>query len=107
MSRFERISVSELIIPLSDTAHKSSLVSVSLTPASVAAATSAYQNLTLPGVMTGDQVIPVTDPITNSVALTAARVASANTVSLQFTNPTAGALSPTAGTYVFLVISTN
>lgn len=104
MSRYENLSTSKLAIPPSDSAAKSSVVSLSLTPVSVAAATSAYQNLTVPGVNVGDQILPVTDPITNSVALTSARVASANTVSCQFTNPTAGALTPTAGVYAFLVI---
>lgn len=106
MSRFERLSVSDLTIPLSDTAHKTSMVSVSLTPASVAAATAAYQSLTIPGVQVGDQVLCSTDPITNSTALVSARVTATNTVALQFLNPTAGALTPTAGTYVFLVIAT-
>ena len=104
MSRYENLSTSRLAITSADSAIKSSMVSVSLTPASVAAATVAYQNLTVPGVAVGDNVIPVTDPIANSVSLTSARVASANTLALQFSNPTAGALSPTAGVYTFLVI---
>jgi len=106
MSRYERLSVSDLVIPLSDSANKSSMVSVSLTPASVAAATAAYQTLTVPGVQVGDQIIGITDPITNAVALTGARVTAANTVAVQFLNPTAGALVPTAGAYVFLVLAT-
>ena len=104
MSRYENLSTSRFVIPPSDSALKTSMVAVSLTPASVAAATCAYQNLTVPGVAMGDNVLAVTDPIANSVALTSARVAAANTLSLQFTNPTAGALTPTAGVYTFLVI---
>lgn len=104
MSKYERLSVTELTMPLTDSAQKSSMVSVSLTPASVAAATAAYQTLTVPGVSVGDSVICVTDPIANSTAVGNVRVTAANTVSMQFSNPTAGALSPTAGTYVFMVI---
>lgn len=104
MSKYERLSVTELTMPQVDSAAKGGMVSLSLTPASVGAATSAYQNVTVPGVAVGDAVLCVTDPITNAVALASARVASANTVALSFVNPTAGALTPTAGVYVFLVI---
>lgn len=106
MSRHERLTVSELIIPLSDGAHKTSIVAVALTPAAIAAATAAEQTLTVPGVQVGDVVICVTAPITNSTSLTGTRVTAANTVAVQFLNPTAGSLTPTAGTYVFLVLAT-
>jgi hypothetical protein len=79
------------------------IFSLSLTPAQVAAATSAYQNLTVTGVAVGDFVVCIGDPIANATAVTGAKVASANTVAVSFTNPTAGPLTPTSGTYVFLV----
>lgn len=104
MSKHERLSVTEVTIPLVDSAQKGSMVAVTLTPASVAAATSAAQTLTLPGVSVGDAVICVNDPIANSTAAGNVRVTAANTISMQFSNPTAGALSPTAGVYTFLVI---
>jgi hypothetical protein len=104
MSKYERLAVTEVAIPLVDSAQKGSMVSVSMTPASVAAATAAYQTLTLAGVSVGDAVLCVTDPINNATALVSARVTAANTVALQFVNPTAGALTPNPGTYVFLVI---
>ena len=82
-----------------------SLVTVTLTPISVAAATVAAQTLTaIPGVEATDVVIPVRNPIANSVALTGAVANGANSLSLTFVNPTAGALVPTAGAYTFLVI---
>lgn len=78
--------------------------SLSLTPASVAAATVASQNLTVPGVTTSDNFVLVLDtPITNAVAAVEAAVGSADTMAVRFVNPTAGALTPTAGTYTFLV----
>ena len=80
---------------------------MSLTPVSVAAATAAAQTRTsIPGVEATDIVIPVRNPIANSVALTNAVANGANSLSLTFVNPTAGALVPTAGTYTFLVIKT-
>jgi len=84
-----------------------SLVTVTLTPVSVAAATAAAQTLTaIPGVEATDIVIPVRNPIANSVALTGAAANGANSISATFVNPTAGALVPTSGAYTFLVIKT-
>jgi hypothetical protein len=80
------------------------IYSVSLTPASVAAATIASQNLTVTGVTTSDSfVIPLKTPISNATGIVDITVGSANTIAARFINPTAGALTPTAGTYVFLV----
>lgn len=104
MSRFEQLSTSELRIPATTSVAGGSLVSLSLTPASVAAATAAKQTFTVAGLETGFSVVPLTNPITNSVALTSAQVSAANTLQLGFVNPTAAALVPTAGTYTFLVI---
>jgi hypothetical protein len=104
MARHENLSVGQLV--MTPAARGSSLVSLSLTPASVGAATSATQNVTIPGIVVGDVVVPAADPITNATALVAARVASANTVALRFVNPTAGPLTPTAGAYTFLVVKT-
>ena len=106
MARHENLSVSQLVMTPSAVARGASLVSLSLTPASVATVTSPTQNVTIPCVVPGDVIVPAGDPITNAVALTSARVASANTVALRFVNPTAGALTPTAGVYTFLVIKT-
>lgn len=85
----------------------SSLISATLTPASVAAATVASQTgFTVPGVEATDVVICVRDPIANSTGIVKAAATAANTVSISFVNPTAGALTPTTGTYTFLVLKT-
>ena len=107
MARHETLDVRELAFPISSNAYQGSLVQLALTPAAVNTIIAPYQNVTIPGVRVGDLVIPMGNPITNNVALVAARVASANTVALQFVNPTAGSLTPTAGTYSFLVLRTN
>lgn len=96
--------VEELLIPQVTTPAAGSHLSVSLTPASVAAATAAYQNLTVTGLKAGTAIVPLTDPIANSTALVSARCTTDNTLALQFVNPTAGPLTPTAGTYTFLLV---
>jgi len=79
-------------------------IGVNITPASVAAATSAPQTFTVPGAQVGDAVF-VTPPAVNpGVAPVTARVSAADTVSISFMNATAGALVPSAGVYQFLLI---
>lgn len=80
------------------------IIEASLTPASVAAATVAAQTLTVTGVSASDNFVKcIKTPITNATALVDAVQNGANSISARFVNPTAGALTPTAGTYVFLV----
>lgn len=88
-------------------AGQSSIISASLTPASVATAVVADQTgFTVPGVEATDIVMCVRNPIANATALVKAQATAANTVTLTFVNPTAGALTPTSGTYTFLVLKT-
>lgn len=85
-------------------------LSASVTPASVAAASTAEQSVTVTGVQALDEVVMVSYPArTNSTAPTGARVSAANTVQVEYVNPTAGALTPPSGTYQFIVFrpSTN
>lgn len=85
----------------------SSLVSVTLTPAIVATITSAPQTLTgIPGVEAADIVICVRHPNVTAAALTGVQANGANSISMYFTNPTIAGVTPTAGTYTFLVIKT-
>lgn len=103
MSR-ESISPTELRMPAVTAPAAGSLLSLSLTPASVATIVAAKQTFTVAGLNVGDQVVILSNPITNAVALVQAEVSAANTLRCMFVNPTAGALTPTAGTYTFLVI---
>lgn len=103
MSR-ESISPTELRMPAVSTPAQGSLLSLTLTPASVATIVAAKQTFTVAGLNVGDQVVHLSNPIANAVALTAAEVSAANTLRLTFCNPTAGALTPTTGTYTFLLI---
>lgn len=80
------------------------VIEASLTPASVGAATVAAQTLTVTGVSTSDNFIQcIKNPISNATGVVGVVQNGANSVSMSFVNPTAGGLSPTAGTYVFLV----
>lgn len=75
------------------------LISASLTPASVATNTVAEQNFTVTGLRTGDFVELNPPSITAGVGISSARVSAADTLTVAFVNPTAGSLTPAAGTY--------
>jgi hypothetical protein len=81
-----------------------SIIDISFTPAEVATITAPAQTVTVPGVKTTDAVFVNPPGQTAGVSLASARVSADNTVSLQFVNPTAGALTPTAGVHRFTVI---
>ena len=85
----------------------SSVVSVTLTPASVAASIVADQTgFTIPNLVASDIIMCVQNPIVNATALVKTTATGLNTATLTFTNPTIAAVVPTAGTYVFLVFKT-
>lgn len=83
---------------------------ININVASVAAAISAEQTFTAPGVRLGD-VVWVNTPAIGTAALNAglgvvgARVTAADTIGLRFINATAGALDPSASVdYQVLVV---
>lgn len=78
--------------------------SQTITPASVAAATVAEQTFTVTGLTTADKVIINPAATGNATAACSARVSAANTLAVQFVNPTAGALVPGAGTWTVIAI---
>lgn len=79
-------------------------VSLTLDPASVATITAAEQDFTVPGVLASDLIV-VFAMITATAGLGVAgyRVKSANTVSVTFVNPTAGALNAASGTFKLMI----
>ncbi len=77
----------------------------SLTPSSVAAATTAEQTFTVNGLAVGDKVIVNGPAPTAGTGIVNARVSAANTLAIAFANVTAGALTPAAGTYTVIAIS--
>lgn len=78
--------------------------SQTITPASVAAATVAEQTFTVTGLTTADKVIVNPAAIANATGIAGFRVSAADTLAVRFVNPTAGALTPTAGTWQIIAI---
>jgi hypothetical protein len=104
MARREEFTIGRIRVPNTTTANQGSRVTATLTPASVAAATVADQNLSVTGVEVGDMIVCVQNPIITSVGVIGCKCATAGTVAVTFCNPTAGALVPASGAYVFMVI---
>lgn len=73
--------------------------SQTITPASVGAATVAAQTFTVTGLTTADDVFVNAASIANAVGIAGVRVSAADTLEVRFVNPTAGSLTPTAGTW--------
>lgn len=74
----------------------------SLTPMSVAAATTAEQTFTVTGLTTADKVIVNGPAPVAGTGIVNARVSTADTLAIAFANVTAGALTPVAGTYTVI-----
>ena len=68
-------------------------------PASVAAATTAEQTVTVPGVLPGDYIEVTKPTLTAGVGIVNARVSAANTVAITWVNATAAAVDPPSETY--------
>lgn len=72
-----------------------------LTPVSVAQATTAEQDFTIKGLLTSD-LVQVTCNVaqTAGIGIANARVKAADTLTVAFSNSTAGGLTPAAGVYL-------
>jgi hypothetical protein len=76
------------------------ILSVTLTPVAVASASTVEQSFTINGLTTLDQVqVSAGFAYTGLVTLSNSRISAANTLTLAFTNTTAGSLTPPAGSY--------
>ena len=75
------------------------VVTVSLTPASVATATSAEQTFTVNGLKTTDFVAVNPPSSTTGTGIASVRVSAADTLAITFINATGGSLTPAAGSY--------
>jgi hypothetical protein len=77
------------------------LIGPSLTPVAVAGSTAAEQSFTVSGLAVGDYVNGnlSSGVQTAGLGIVNMRVPSANTLTIQFSNSTAGSLTPVAGTY--------
>jgi hypothetical protein len=80
-------------------------LTVSITPGSQGANTCAVQNFTVAGTAVGDIPILRTYPATgNATGYGAASVTTAGQVAQTVCNPTAGALTPAAGTFIYVFL---
>lgn len=76
-----------------------------LTPVAVDTIVAAEQTFSVPGLKVDDIVLSVNGPATSSaVALCSARISAADTLALTYCNPTAGSLTPAAGTFVITIL---
>jgi hypothetical protein len=83
------------------------LLSVTLTPTSVAANTTATQTFALPGILTTDYlsaIAPLTSAQIANILVVGAFVSAANVVAIQFMNTSAAAVTPVSGGYGINVI---
>jgi hypothetical protein len=82
------------------------VAAVPLSPALVAANTTAEQTFTVPGVIAGDVVSGVSKPTAQAgLGIVNARVSAANTVAITFSNNTGAGITPTAGeTYLITLV---
>jgi hypothetical protein len=73
-------------------------------PAAIATITTAEQDVTVTGVKVGDVVLAVNKPsLTAGVGICNTRVKAADTISVQFVNPTAGAIDAGLETYTLVI----
>ena len=80
-------------------------VTVTLSPALVAANTTAEQTFTVPGVKVGDGVSVNKPTAQAGLGIVGCRVSAADTVGITFSNNTGGGITPTASqAYLFLVV---
>lgn len=82
------------------------VMSAALTPASVAANTSAEQTFTVAGLVAGGKVSVTKPSVTSGLALAGARISAANTLAITFANNTASAIVPPAETYQVMYYTT-
>lgn len=82
---------------------ESVVLSVAVTPASVAADTTAEQLFDVPGVLPSDFISVNAAAATAGVGIVGARASSAGVVGVTYVNSTAAAVTPGAGTYLFKV----
>lgn len=80
------------------------VLSVTFNPASVAAATTAEQTVSLSGLKTTDLVFVRKPSLTAGLGIANARVSAADTLAITFVNATAGAIDAGSEVYQVLVV---
>jgi hypothetical protein len=76
------------------------VIKQTLTPASVAANTTAEQTFSVPGLAVGDSIDINKASHQAGLSIGNVRVSAANTLAIQYVNTTAGAITPTSEQYI-------
>jgi hypothetical protein len=85
---------------------KMSVISVTLSPASVAANTTAEQTFTVNGLLAGDFAAYVNKPTAQAgLGIVGCRVSAANTLAITFSNNTGSSILPTASQVYQILIA--
>lgn len=84
---------------------KQAVISVALSPAEVAANTSAEQTFTVNGLAVGDHVAINKPTAQAGLGIVGARVSAANTLAITFGNFTGAGITPTAGEKYAVLVS--
>ena len=84
---------------------KQFVISVTLSPAEVAADTSAEQTFTVNGLLAGDHVVVNKPTAQAGLGIVGSRVSAANTLALTFMNATGTPLTPTASQVYLVLVS--
>lgn len=79
------------------------VISVTLDPEEVSANTTEEQTFTIAGLRTGDFVAVSKPSHTTGVVVGSARVSAADTLAIQFVNPTGSGVNPASEDYTLLV----
>jgi hypothetical protein len=82
------------------------VLSQTLTPASVAANTSAEQTFTVTGLIAGQEVSVIKPSVTTNLVVAGARISAANTLAINYANNSGGSIVPPSETYQIVVITT-
>lgn len=80
------------------------LLQAALTPTQVNTVTAPEQTFTVNGLIVGDLVFVNKPSAQAGLGIAGARVTAANTLGITYVNPTAGNITPTAETYIILVV---
>jgi hypothetical protein len=78
------------------------VVALPITPVSVAANTTVEQTFAMPGVKVADFVSALKPSLNAGIGIVNARCPAPGTIAIKFVNSTAGAIIPTAETYLVL-----
>jgi len=79
------------------------VVTATITPSAALTIDTVEEDFTVTGVKVGDAITVNPPGITTGASIVNCRVKSADVVAIQFTNPTAGTVTPLAGAHTFTV----